>query len=179
MFWFIILQIIQQTNNSNKMHLRSGKQLTTESSDISPPKTDQSTFIKDDFNIVMNVVHDRIKEIEKLKHGEQYTNPRVFPNIIIDQLRILTEMYYLMNYYSDLIIGYINKVNASYATKIILAALDRINFIYNQLMEFPLPFIKKPKMKRTLEPLYHEWEEFIIKYGYLYNEMEKKDKKEK
>ena len=151
------------------MHLRSGKQLTL-SSDISP-KTDQPqpTFIKEDFNIVMSMVHDRIKGINKLKDGHRSTKLRVLPNIVMDQLRILTEMYYLMNYYSDLIIAYINKVNA-YATKIILAALDRINFIYNQLMQFPFPFIKKLKIKRTLKPLYHEWEEFIIKYGYLYNE---------
>lgn len=161
------------------MHLRSGKQLTTASSDVSPKTDDQlpTTFIKEDFDIVMNVVHARIMEIDKLKDGRLYAKPRVLSNIIIDQLRVLTEIYYLMNYYSDLIISYINKVNASYASKIILAALDRINFIYNQIMQFT--FIKKPKMKRTLEPLYHEWEEFIIKYGYLYNEMENKNKKEK
>jgi hypothetical protein len=155
------------------MHLRSGKNLDTKPEPEPQPDAGHSEeqyteLIGDDFNILMNVLHARIMEISKLKDGQPLTKSRVFETIVLNQIRVLTEIYYLMNHYSDLIFTYINKINAEYASEIVLAALERINFIYNQLMNFK--FIKKSEFKRTLDPLYHEWEEFIIKYGYLYKE---------
>lgn len=148
------------------MHLRSGKILDTEL-EIEREPEQYNTFIVDDFNILMDILHKRILEISTLKNNK-CANQSELEIILMNQIRILTEIYYLFSHYSHLIFTYIDidNANAEYAKSIVLAALSRINVVFNQLMRYE--FIEKYKFVRILDPLYHEWEECIRIFGILY-----------
>ena len=168
------------------MHLRSGKNLDTKSAvavavepepavepapavepSVGPSEDQYTKLICDGFNILMDILQRRnIKSKEY--NNDKSANQSELEIIIMNQIRILTEIYYLFSHYSDLIFAYIDidNVNAEYAKRIVLAALSRINVLFNQLMRYE--FIEKYKFVRILDPLYHEWEECIRIYGIIY-----------
>jgi hypothetical protein len=121
-------------------------------------------LVKEDFDSVMQMVRYRIKEVAQLKQ-EAYGLKKVEP-IVMDQLRLLTEVYYLLNYNYNTIMLYIKKVNPTYGSGIILAAIDRINIVYAELMRFD--FIEKYKFVHAIDQLYAEWDDCLNLYEPLY-----------
>ena len=121
-------------------------------------------LIKEDFDSVMQMVRYRIKEVAQLKQ-EAYGLKKVEP-IVMDQLRLLTEVYYLLNYNYNTIMLYIKKVNPIYGSGIILAAINRINIVYAELSRFD--FIEKYKFVHATDQLYAEWDDCLNLYESLY-----------
>ena len=121
-------------------------------------------LVKEDFDSVMKMVRYRIKEVADLKQGV-YRLKNV-EHIVMDQIRLLTEVYYLLNYNYNAILLYIEKVNPTYGSAIILAAINRINIIYNELMRFE--FIEKYKFVHAIDQLYSEWDDCLNLYESLY-----------
>ena len=167
------------------MQLRSGKSVARSLEEKNPdailekPSLERSTnvvlinhlndmmdifLIKEDFDSVMKMVRYRIKEVADLKLGAYgFKNTE---HIVMDQIRLLTEVYYLLNYNYNSIILYIQKVNPTYGNAIILAAINRINIIYSELMRFD--FIEKYKFVHAIDQLYAEWDDCLNLYEPLY-----------
>jgi hypothetical protein len=90
---------------------------------------------------------------------------------IIDKMRLITEIYYLLNEYSSIIFEYMNKVNYERAKKLVMKFLRRISGLYARA-ERKIESYKKvsdPDIMYMTDQMYCEMAETLLIYEQIYS----------
>jgi hypothetical protein len=126
--------------------------------------------IKNDYQwLIFEMLLPRAKEyvaLHKILSSETERKSK-----IIDKMRLITEIYYLLNEYSSTIFEYMNKVNYGRAQKMIMKFLGRISGLYARA-EKKIESYKKvsdPDIMYMTDQMYHEMAETLLIYEPIYS----------
>ena len=142
---------------SHGMKLRS-RVIIPEKGNSTYKKDEIEKKLKSDFKIVMfDIIGHRIKLIENLYGShDDYLN----------KMRLIYEIYYSLNYYSDTIFSYMqNNEEEKAITKLLITNfLKRIQVMYNEIPTLP----QTPEFMKMFNKLYDIWNQTLHTYKKLY-----------
>lgn len=114
--------------------------------------------LKSDYNMIMlEFIGERIKQMENLKSFHEDCD-------YLDKCRIIYDIYYTLNYYSNIILSYMQNNEEAITKLLIMKFLERIQVMYNQIQKLP----QTPEFIKMFDRLYDIWDQTLHTYEELY-----------
>ena len=133
---------------------------------------DEFENIKNDYKwLVFEMMLPRAKEYVALHKNQVLSSETERKSKIIDKMRLITEIYYLLNEYSSIIFEYMHKVNYGKAKKLVMKFLLRIGGLYERA-EKKIESYKKvsdPDIMYMTDQMYCEMAESLLIYEPIYS----------